>query len=61
MASTPSDPQPDPAAETGGAASYTPVVDSESLFRGHSEVLILHGDQTYRLRITRSGKLILQK
>jgi len=31
------------------------------LFRGRQEVLIAHGDETYRLRLTRNGKLILTK
>lgn len=34
---------------------------SEDLFQGRSEVLIRHGDEIYRLRQTRNGKLILQK
>lgn len=36
-------------------------IASEDLFRGSNEVLIRHGDETYRLRLTRNGKLILQK
>lgn len=39
-----------------------PCIDSASLFRaGQPEVLIRHGDQLYRLRLTRQGKLLLQK
>ncbi len=38
-----------------------PVVDSTSLLKGHRELLIRHGDQTYRLRMTASDKLILTK
>jgi hemin uptake protein HemP len=34
---------------------------SEELLAGKSEVLIRHGDEIYRLRLTRNGKLILQK
>jgi len=37
------------------------VVDSRELLRGDREVLIRHSDQIYRLRLTKSGKLILQK
>lgn len=37
------------------------VLNSEELLRGQTEVLIRHGEQFYRLRQTRSGKLILQK
>jgi hemin uptake protein HemP len=36
-------------------------IRSEDLFQGRVEVLIAHGAETYRLRHTRSGKLILQK
>lgn len=36
-------------------------ITSESLFQGRREVLIRHGNDFYRLRITRNGKLILQK
>lgn len=40
----------------------TPVtVDSRDLFRGAREVLIEHSGETYRLRLTRNGKLILHK
>jgi len=38
-----------------------PIADSATLLRGHRELLISHGSQTYRLRITASGKLILTK
>lgn len=34
---------------------------SQDLLQGQVEVLISHGDEIYRLRLTRSGKLILQK
>ena len=34
---------------------------SEELLGERSEVLILHGSDTYRLRRTRQGKLILYK
>ncbi len=39
------------------APSYT----SEELFAGTKEVVIWHGKEPYRLRITRNGKLILHK
>ncbi|HVX61173.1 MAG TPA: hemin uptake protein HemP [Pirellulales bacterium] len=53
---------PSPPAE----GSETPVCDprtlrSDELLQGQVEVLIAHGNETYRLRLTRSGKLILQK
>ena len=34
---------------------------SEELFQAENEVLIVHGEQVYRLRRTRNGKLILCK
>lgn len=37
------------------------VVESQTLFRGHKEIRIRHGDEEYRLRITSNGKLILNK
>lgn len=37
------------------------VVTSESLFRGAVEIGIDHQGQLYRLKITRQGKLILNK
>ncbi len=35
--------------------------DSQALLRGHREILIEHGGETYRLRHTRNDKLILTK
>ena len=37
------------------------VVRSEQLLQGGREVIILHNDESYRLMVTRNGKLILQK
>nr|WP_244523180.1 hemin uptake protein HemP [Aquamicrobium aerolatum] len=37
------------------------VVASESLFRGAHEIGIEHEGSMYRLKITRQGKLILNK
>jgi len=36
-------------------------ISSAELLRGRREILIRHGDDLYRLRLTRNGKLILQK
>lgn len=41
--------------------SDAPVVTSEEMLRGARELLIQHGTQTYRLRLTDTGKLILTK
>ncbi len=37
------------------------LLHSVELFAGHREVLIAHGQEVYRLRLTRSNKLILHK
>jgi hemin uptake protein HemP len=36
-------------------------IDSVHLFRGSNEIVIVHQNQEYNLRITKSGKLILTK
>ena len=36
-------------------------ITSSELLRGETELLIRHGDELYRLKLTRNGKLILQK
>jgi len=37
------------------------VIQSEWIFEGEQEVIILHCQQEYRLRVTRASKLILTK
>lgn len=37
------------------------VIPSDQLFNGSQEILIEHGRVTYRLLITKAGKLILNK
>lgn len=37
------------------------TIRSEELMAGAREIVILHNGETYRLRITRNGKLILTK
>jgi len=52
---------------TAGAATSVPPqpprrsLDSRDLLAGDREVMIRHGDSTYRLRSTNKGKLILTK
>lgn len=36
-------------------------IDSVDLFAGSREILISHGEETYRLRLTAQNKLILTK
>jgi hemin uptake protein HemP len=42
-------------------ATRLPIVRSEELFGIAREIIIKHGDEEYRLRITRAEKLILTK
>ncbi|MCH2124109.1 MAG: hemin uptake protein HemP [Pirellulaceae bacterium] len=37
------------------------VYNSHDLFQGADQIVIVHGDQEYRLRVTRNQKLILYK
>ncbi|HCX68917.1 hemin uptake protein HemP [Parvibaculum sp.] len=39
----------------------TPALDSTDLFSGAREIVIRHGAELYRLRLTNSNKLILIK
>jgi hemin uptake protein HemP len=50
-----------PPDSTRPAAGPRRSVASAELFDGGSELLIRHGAEEYRLRITRQGKLILTK
>ena len=55
----PTEPQtdsPPPRAQAG-----LPVHSAEALLAGGTMALIVHGEQTYYLRKTRQGKLILNK
>lgn len=44
-----------------GEASQARTIHSESILQGQQEVMIAHGKEMYRLRLTRNGKLILHK
>jgi hemin uptake protein HemP len=53
-------------AETPSATTRSVVVvgnriDSRALFAAEREIIIAHGDETYRLRLTSQNKLILTK
>lgn len=37
------------------------TVESAEIFRGQSEIMIKHDGSLYRMKITRQGKLILNK
>ena len=49
------------AEETATKIGGTAVYESSDLFRGASEIGIEHDGAIYRLKITRQGKLILNK
>ncbi len=57
------DPPPPPPATTDAAPSAPrrQALESRVLFAGGSEVVIFHYGESYRLRQTRQGKLILTK
>jgi hemin uptake protein HemP len=65
MPTEPSSSQPPAArsAPTEAVADLSRIrtVTSASLLQGETEILITHGEDVYRLRVTRNGKLILQK
>lgn len=42
-------------------ANRVRVLESKDLFGGNTEILIRHDDAVYRMKITRQGKLILNK
>ena len=46
---------------TAGIAPVVPVVEASTLFGSHRQVVIGHNGCRYVLRITRHGKLILNK
>ena len=49
------------AAEPEAAGNAPLVIDSIALMGGRRELIIRHGTETYRLRVTASNKLILTK
>lgn len=50
-----------PAIEPGQRICPSGVIPSDFLFQGGQEILISHKGDHYRLRITKNGKLILNK
>jgi hemin uptake protein HemP len=58
----------DPRSAPGEPNETTPAgypnmreVNSQELMQGTREIIIRHGEEAYRLSVTRSGKLILRK
>lgn len=60
---TPHPPPPPPRspASPGVVDADPAALDSRLLFRGRQEVQIRHDGEVYRLRVTRNGRLILNK
>lgn len=50
-----------PETKSAAAAATTRTLSSGVLFAGSSEVIIAHGPELYRLRLTRQNRLILTK
>ena len=61
MPEPPAEPADDCSNEAPDSAPVANPLRSEDLLRGRREVIIEHGSEIYRLRLTRNGKLILQK
>jgi hemin uptake protein HemP len=61
MSSASSLPPSDGAAANPADSAAPRVVTSEALLAGRRELLIQHGAEQYRLRLTASNKLILVK
>lgn len=58
----PASPGAKPVVERGEASdSAERAVHSDALLQGHSHISIKHNGETYQLRATRLGKLILTK
>ncbi len=49
------------APQTGTCTRLPDPIPADRLFEGRQEIQIAHRDETYRLRITRNGRLILTK
>ena len=54
-------PEADPKSSTNENEDPPKVISTEALFAGTREICLEHEGEIYRLRITRRGKLILQK
>ena len=61
MAAVTSDPIPDLPASPPAEGASPRIVSSASLLAGRRELIIQHGADQYRLRLTASNKLILVK
>jgi len=53
--------QPEPADAARGRRGSSRRIDTETLLQREREIVIVHRGQEYRLRVTKSDKLILTK
>jgi hemin uptake protein HemP len=53
--------QDDRNGRAAGLGAEAPEYDTETLFAGRREIVIHHAGAAYRMKITRQGKLILNK
>ena len=53
--------RPDATVASLKVPSEAPRWTAEQILQGEKEALIVHGEMVYRLRLTRSGKLLLFK
>lgn len=53
--------EPAPIHASASTAARKPRIESRRLFQGNSEIVIVHHEEEYSLRITKNGKLILTK
>lgn len=58
---TPAGPEPPRPAAAPAGGPAPPVVSSEALLAGRRELVIRHGAEEYRLRLTANNKLMLIK
>ena len=56
-----SQPHPDTVHEPTAPPASLREINSRDLMLGQREIVIRHGNEAYRLSVTRSGKLILRK
>jgi hemin uptake protein HemP len=52
---------PDAGQQTRTIGIVAHRIDSRDLFAGRREIIIMHGSDTYRLRLTSQNRLILTK
>jgi len=50
-----------PVSRCSSTEQQMPLIDSSQLFGKSNEIMIRHGGAVYRLRITKNGKLIMNK